>query len=243
MWSPWMRQSSSVIWLDGFDFEGGGGGGDGQEAGGGPKEKTIGQVVPQPVNIPVPEKPAPVQEATVKEKAWEVDDVKEPPKVIKETPTQKTVPIKVGEQTQDQKTNIIRKGVKEGTVAGSGDFDYGKGMGKGMGEGPGIGIGFGPGSGPGSGFGFGSYVGILRNRIWSEWVQSRIYGTTKECVVGLTVAKNGNVTDIEVEKASGDAFYDNLARRAVRNASPLPPLPPGFTSSSQRFRIKFVIAE
>src|SRR5258705_303232 len=77
--------------------------------------------------------------------------------------------------------------------------------------------------------GFGSYLKILRQRIWSEWTQSAVYGTGQVCIVGLTISRAGEVSDIQVEKPSGNSFYDNVAMRAVRNSSPLPPLPSSFS--------------
>jgi len=59
--APMFRRETPIVWLEGFDYAGGGGGGGG---GSGPKANQMGQVVPQPVKQPVPEKPAPVQKAT-----------------------------------------------------------------------------------------------------------------------------------------------------------------------------------
>lgn len=240
LFSPWMwRYKGDAIFIDGFDFVGGGGGGTG---GGGPKASQMGQVVPAPQNIPVPEKPAPVRKAEKAEEAWKVDKVKKPEPV--KAPPKPAPPIPVGEKTQEEKTNIVSRGKSENEKAGEG-FDFG-GEGKG-GKGPGVGIGVGPGegggSGGGSGFGFGSYLGILRRRIWQEWTQSPIYGVNQQCVVGLTVGRSGDVTNIKLEKSSGNSFYDNVAVRAVRNSSPMPPLPAGFPNSEQRFRIAFRLTE
>lgn len=237
----WFHRGNDVMFIDGFDYLGSGGGGDGRMGGGGPKKEQMGQVVPAPVKVAVPNKPAPVQKAVSAEEAWAVKNPKTAPvKDIK----QPEMPVERGEKPQEEKVNIIRRGVDSTTTAGEGGFDFGKGeggAGDGDGKGPGIGIGFGPGEG---GFGgFGGYLRILRQRIWSEWTQSAVYGSNEVCIVGLTVERDGNITDIKVEKPSKNPFYDNVALRAVRNASPLPPLPASFSKSSQRFRIKFRLLE
>jgi TonB family protein len=192
----------------------------------------MGQVVPQPVKMPLPAKPAPVQHEVRGEETWKVKnqkDTKVPPK-----PTSTDETVERGETPQKAQSNVIRLGTSEGAKAGEGNYDYGAGPG----VGPGIGIGFGPGEG-GGGFGFGSYLRLLRERIWSEWTQSAVIGSKLSCVVGLTVAMNGDTSNIKLEKSSGNSFYDNVAMRAVRNASPLPPLPPNFPRSSQRFNLQF----
>lgn len=192
----------------------------------------MGQVVPAPVKVPVPSKPAPVQDATKTAETWKVQGVKET-KEEKKNATPVDVPV--GEKTQETTSNIIRLGTKAGEKAGDGGFDFGPDEG---GKGKGLGIGYGPGTGGGFG-GFGSYLKILRARIWSEWTQTAVYGSKQICIVGLTVTRSGDIQNIKLEKGSGDAFYDNVALRAVRNASPLPPLPASFQDSEQRFRIQF----
>lgn len=239
----WFQRRDDFIIIDGFDYVGSGGGGDGKAGGGGIKAEQMGQVVPQPVKVPIPAKPAPVQKAVATEETWAVKNLKTAKPV--DTKPQPNVPIERGDKAQKEQTNIIRRGVDENAVAGDGGFDFGTGAGgggEGDGKGPGIGIGFGPGEGGGFG-GFGGYLRILRQRIWSEWTQSAVYGSNEVCIVGLTVARDGEVSDIKVEKPSENPFYDNVALRAVRNASPLPPLPSSFSKSSQRFRIKFRLVD
>jgi TonB family protein len=240
--SPWIwRYRGPVMIIDGFDWEGGGGGGSGAGPKPGVKPNQMGQVVPAPQNIPVPQKPAPVQKAEKAEEAWKIDKKNKPVPVAQ--PKMPTPSVPVGEKTQEEKTNIVSRGVKDQTKVGEGGFDYGDGKGKGPGVGIGIGPGEGAGSGGGVGFGFGSYLGILRRRIWQEWTQSPIYGVNQTCVVGLTVTRGGDITNIKLETSSGNSFYDNVAIRAVRNSSPMPPLPSGFPNSEQRFRISFRLTE
>jgi TonB family protein len=45
--------------------------------------------------------------------------------------------------------------------------------------------------------------------------------------VGLKLSDDGNLLDANVEKSSGDASFDKSALRAVFQAAPFPPLPPG----------------
>jgi len=231
---PYLSPTPTVYWLDGFDFAGGGGG-TGPGGRGGIKKEQMGQTVPQPEKVALPEKPAPVQPETKAAESWKIKEEKgktiTPVKPVRRVP--KTV--ETGAKAQKAQSNVISRGVKEGETAGTGGFDFGPGDG---GRGKGVGIGIGPGTG-GGGFGFGSYLRILRARIWDEWYQSSVFGQNKTCIVALTVYRDGHVSDIKLEKSSNDSFYDDVARRAVRNASPLPPLPPNFPKSKQRFRLEF----
>jgi protein TonB len=240
LFSPWSRRSHGpVIMLDGFEYMGGGGG-PGTKPAAGPKASQMGQVVPQPVQVPVPQKPAPVQKAQVAEETWKVRNAKTQPTPVKAPAKPPQDEAVRGEKTQQETTNIIRRGVAPNTKAGEGGFDFGA-PGETSGSGKGVGIGFGEG---GSGFGgFGSYFRIVRQRVWSEWTQSAVYGSNESCVVGLTIGRNGDVSDIRVEKPSGNGFYDSVALRAVRNASPLPPLPSSFPNDEQRVRIQFRLME
>lgn len=239
------RHNAPVLWIDNFDMmpgEGGGGGG----GGGGAKQKDLGQVVPNPVKIPLPAKAAPIQKEIKAEEAWKVKDTKpqpkkeEPKKTVMENPD-----VERGEKEQKATSNIIRRGKSDSEKTGEGGFDFGEGSGsgggQGSGNGTGIGIGFGPGSG--GGFGFGSYLKLLRQRIWQEWTQSAVFGSNLSCVVGLNVDSGGAVSQIKLEKSSGNSFYDQVALRAVRNSNPLPPLPSNFPTKDQRFRIQFKLQE
>ena len=105
-----------------------------------------------------------------------------------------------------------------------------------------MGIGVGDSEGPGFG-GFGSYFRIVRQRIWSEWTQSAVYGSNESCIIGFTIMRSGDVTNVKIETPSSNGFYDSVALRAVRNATPLPPLPSTFPADEKRVRIQFRLLE
>lgn len=224
------RPKQPLIFQD-IEFTGGGGGG-GNSATAGPKKEEIGQVVPVPVKTVIPEKPAPIEKETKTDETWRTNKVEKPVPKKEDKPEVPKAEVKKAETS-----NIIRRGVTPETKAGPGGFDFGDGA-----QGPAVGIGMGPGEGSGFG-GFGSYLKVLRARVWSEWSQSSVFGSNELCIVGLTVSRSGDVSDIRVEKASNNPFYDSVALRAVRNASPLPALPSSFPESTQRFRIQFRLVE
>jgi TonB family protein len=44
-------------------------------------------------------------------------------------------------------------------------------------------------------------------------------------VIDAKILRNGNVDDIGFEKRSGNRYFDESAIKAIRKASPFPPLP------------------
>jgi len=50
-------------------------------------------------------------------------------------------------------------------------------------------------------------------------------------VIRLPVERSGRVSDVRVEKSSGDKQFDASAVQAVRRASPFPPVPESAQSS------------
>lgn len=55
----------------------------------------------------------------------------------------------------------------------------------------------------------------------------------------IVVSRDGKVIDVQVEKQSGNAMFDESARRAVRKASPLPPIPDAIGSPSLTVGLRF----
>ncbi|MFN0118707.1 MAG: energy transducer TonB [Elusimicrobiota bacterium] len=245
LFSPLFNSTPKLLLIDGFEFlgDGGGGGGSGGGPSGGMKEEKMGQVVPQPIKVPIPEKAAPVQKAIRGEETWAVKKDNKKIEIKKNMNADET--IEKGDEVKEAKTNIIRRGTSVNEKAGQGGFDFGQGGGDGSGSGGGSGrgIGIGVGDGTGAGFGFGSYLKVLRSRVWSEWTQSALFGSKDSCIIGFTVKRSGDIEDIKVEKSSGNANYDSVALRAVRNSSPLPALPSGFQKPEQRFRVQFRLTE
>jgi TonB family protein len=80
-------------------------------------------------------------------------------------------------------------------------------------------------------FRFAYYLAALRNKIGSRWVppQGMNAGAPVRAVVYFRIGRDGQVSMSEVETSSGYAFFDQTALRALLSATPLPPLPAGYT--------------
>ncbi len=62
-------------------------------------------------------------------------------------------------------------------------------------------------------------------------------------VIHVRVLRNGSVEGINFEKRSGNAYFDESALRAVRKASPFPPLPAGGSEDHVEIGIRFHSSE
>jgi len=83
-------------------------------------------------------------------------------------------------------------------------------------------------------FRFAFYLAALRNKIGSHWVPPPgldARGRPVRATLYFRIGKNGQVSLAQVETSSGYAFFDQTALRALLAATPLPPLPAGYTDN------------
>lgn len=64
-----------------------------------------------------------------------------------------------------------------------------------------------------------------------------------ETVINAKILRNGTVVDVSYEKKSGNRYFDDSAMRALKKASPLPPLPLWVRGNSIEIGIRFHSAE
>ena len=98
--------------------------------------------------------------------------------------------------------------------------------------------------GPGDAFGdrFGAYRALLEQRVARQWrtgdVDPRLE-TAPPVIVTFVIRRNGSTTDVRLEQSSGNKVLDYSAERAIREASPFPPLPQGFDRNEARIEFWF----
>lgn len=78
-------------------------------------------------------------------------------------------------------------------------------------------------------FPFPGYLDRMVNKIGRNWKRTPNRQPVR-ALVYFRVERSGRVSGIEVNETSGDFLFDQAAMRAVADASPLPPLPEGYTS-------------
>ena len=80
-------------------------------------------------------------------------------------------------------------------------------------------------------FVYGYYVEQMLAMIGSNWVRPSVDDDV-EMTIHFRIASNGELTEVEIVEPSGHPSFDLAGLRAVRLASPLPPLPKSFPHSS-----------
>lgn len=88
-------------------------------------------------------------------------------------------------------------------------------------------------------FPYAYYSDAIQNRIESNW-QAPEGPEPLIAIVYFKIARNGEIKDIKLEKASGSFEFDRAAISAVTYASPLPPLPVDYRETMLVIRYEFV---
>ncbi|MFB3136853.1 MAG: energy transducer TonB, partial [Nitrospirales bacterium] len=90
------------------------------------------------------------------------------------------------------------------------------------------------------------YWGQVRARIDREWVAPLVElkgDRLFPVVLTFRLERSGQITDLEVEHPSGNAYFDEAAKRAILAATPLPPFPPRMTQAYQDLRFQFTVSK
>jgi TonB family protein len=89
---------------------------------------------------------------------------------------------------------------------------------------------------------FGYYRALLEQNVARRWRTSEVdprLQTAPPVIVTFTIRRNGSTADVRIEQASGNKELDYSALRAVYEASPFPPLPPGYERDDARIEFWF----
>jgi TonB family protein len=73
---------------------------------------------------------------------------------------------------------------------------------------------------------YGDYMKALQRRIMAHWFPPK-EKETNHVLVQFKVLRNGTVEAFRITQSSGNSEVDDAARKAIEDASPLDPLPPG----------------
>ena len=81
------------------------------------------------------------------------------------------------------------------------------------------------------------YLTQMVQKIRSNWNANQ--GAGGQPIIKFTIRRDGMLTNVELEKSSGQALLDLEARRAVHKTMQLPPLPREFPESSLTIHLTF----
>lgn len=84
------------------------------------------------------------------------------------------------------------------------------------------------------------YLNRIKQRLLSNWNPPGYYQDQIAVQVKFIVQRNGRITNVEVEKTSGDSFFDQSGLRTVFYSDPLPPLPSEYPENQLGIHVKFV---
>ncbi|HLK64895.1 MAG TPA: TonB family protein [Bryobacteraceae bacterium] len=90
---------------------------------------------------------------------------------------------------------------------------------------------------------FGAYANLLRNAVARNWNTSgfdtRV--SVPPAVVTFIIRRDGSLApgSVKLTERSGNAALDISAQRAIQDAAPFPPLPPGFPKSEAQVELRF----
>jgi TonB family protein len=81
------------------------------------------------------------------------------------------------------------------------------------------------------------YLALMVQRVKQNWNPNQ--GATGEPEIRFTIRRDGMLTNVELEKSSGQALLDLEARRAVHKTMRLPPLPREYPGNSLTVHLTF----
>jgi TonB family protein len=159
--------------------------------------------------------------------------LKEEPKMTLPDPKMKSKPLpKNAAESKDPKGAPAGRGAE--TQAGSAKVDT-------RAKGQGFGLSSGGGGGDGSrlevaNFCCMEYIFEMRDRIYSVWTQQQ--QATGTVLIKYTILRNGTITDIQIERPSGNLLLDRESQRAL-SLTRLAPLPAAFSDDHLIVHLEF----
>jgi periplasmic protein TonB len=89
---------------------------------------------------------------------------------------------------------------------------------------------------------YGEYANRLRDQVARNWKTGDVppqIRTAPIASVTFTLHRDGTVSNVRITQKSGNAALDYSAQRAIMDAAPFPPLPPGFPKNDPEIEFLF----
>jgi TonB family protein len=81
---------------------------------------------------------------------------------------------------------------------------------------------------------------MIQDLIQDQWRNTPLVADAPVVVLKFRIARSGEISQIRIDKSSGNGYYDSAARRAVNAVNPLPPFPPDISDSFLDVRFQFI---
>jgi colicin import membrane protein len=93
--------------------------------------------------------------------------------------------------------------------------------------------------------GLSRYLAIVQGKISEQWVAPPVDAANRsyQVVIKFRLHKSGRISDVAVERESGNGYYDDAGRRAVLSVGPLPPFPPYVSEEMLETHFSFTVGE
>lgn len=93
--------------------------------------------------------------------------------------------------------------------------------------------------------GLSRYLAIVQNKISEQWVAPPVDAENRSyrVVIKFRLHRSGRISDVVVERESGNGYYDDAGRRAVLSVGPLPSFPPYVTEEMLETHFSFTVGE
>jgi len=98
---------------------------------------------------------------------------------------------------------------------------------------------------PGMASGFNQYLSRVQLKISSLWIAppGDLTGQSLEVIIKFRLHRSGTVSDVMIERTSGNEYYDLAGKRAVLNADPLPAFPREMADTYLDAHFSFTVGE
>ncbi len=87
--------------------------------------------------------------------------------------------------------------------------------------------------------GYNYYLQQMLERIGANWTDPYGNGRQLKATVMFVIERDGRLTEIKLERGSGDELFDEACVRAVTVTGKLPPLPNEFTAPRLKIHLEF----
>ena len=93
--------------------------------------------------------------------------------------------------------------------------------------------------------GLSRYLAIVQGKISEQWVAPPVDAANRsyQVVIKFRLYRSGRISDVVVERESGNGYYDDAGKRAVLSVGPLPPFPPYVSEEILETHFSFTVGE